>query len=68
MKGYLDWSHLSKELFLTRVIVEKIRGRIEVTGRLRKGRKQLLDELNETGGYCKLREEALDRPVWRTGF
>ena len=31
-------------------------------------RKQLLDDLKETRGYCKLKEEALDRTVWRPGF
>jgi hypothetical protein len=27
-----------------------------------------LDDLKETRGYWKLKEEALDRTVWRTGF
>jgi hypothetical protein len=31
-------------------------------------RKQLLDDLEESRGYCKLKEEALDRTVWKTGF
>ena len=31
-------------------------------------RKQLLDELKEMKGYCKLKEEALDRTLWRTGL
>ena len=31
-------------------------------------RKQLLDDLKETRGYCKLKEDALDRTVWRTRF
>jgi S-adenosylmethionine:tRNA-ribosyltransferase-isomerase (queuine synthetase) len=30
--------------------------------------KQLLDEFKEMRWYCKLKEEALDRTVWRTGF
>jgi hypothetical protein len=30
--------------------------------------KQLLDDLKETRGYWKLKEEALDRTVWRTRF
>jgi hypothetical protein len=36
----------------------------------RRGRrsKQLLDDLKEKRRYCKLKEEALDRTVWRTGF
>ena len=31
-------------------------------------RKQLLDGLKETTGYCELKEEALDHTLWRTGF
>jgi hypothetical protein len=36
--------------------------------RRRRRRKQLLDGLTETRGYRKLKEEALDRTVWRTRF
>ena len=36
-------------------------------GRGRRG-KQLLDDLKEKTGYWKLKEEALDRTVWRTGL
>jgi hypothetical protein len=28
----------------------------------------MLDDLQEMRGYCKLKEEALDRTLWRTGF
>jgi hypothetical protein len=28
--------------------------------------KQLLDDLKEKGGYCNLKEEALDWNLWRT--
>ena len=31
-------------------------------------RKQLVDDLKETRGCWKLKEEALDRTVWRNGF
>jgi hypothetical protein len=37
---------------------------MEVTRRSRK----LLDELKDRRGYCHLKEEALDRTVWRAGF
>jgi hypothetical protein len=40
----------------------------EVTEGRGRRRKQLLDDLKETIGYCKLKEGALDRIVWRTGF
>ena len=49
------------------VIEGKMEGMIEVTGRRgRRGirrRKQLLDDLKEKKGYCKLKEEALDRTL-----
>jgi hypothetical protein len=38
-----------------------------VTGR-RGRRKKLLDELKERRGHAHLKEEALDRTVWRDGF
>jgi hypothetical protein len=44
-----------------------MKGRTEVTGR-RERRKQLLDGLKEKRGYWKLKEEALDRILWRTRF
>jgi len=31
-------------------------------------RKQLLNGLTKTRGYCKLKEEAPDRILWRTRF
>jgi len=36
----------------------------------RRGRrcKKLLDELKDMRGYCHLKEEALDRTVWRHRF
>jgi hypothetical protein len=50
------------------VIEGKLEGRIEVTGRRGKIRKQLLDDLKEKRRHLKLKEEALDRAVWRTRF
>ena len=38
-----------------------------MTGRRGRRCKQLLDDLKEMRGYWKLKEEALDRTVWRTG-
>jgi hypothetical protein len=43
-------------------------GKIEGTGSRGKRRKQLLDDLGETRGYWKLKEEALDRTLWRIRF
>jgi hypothetical protein len=39
-----------------------------VTGRRGRRPKRLLDELKERSGYCKLKEQALDRIVWRSRF
>jgi hypothetical protein len=48
-----------------------IEGNIEeigVTGRRGRRCQQLLDGLKENRGYWKLKEEALDRSLWRTRF
>jgi hypothetical protein len=42
--------------------------RIEVMGKRGRRRKQLLDKRKEKRGYCKLKEEALNCPLWRTRF
>ena len=62
--GYI----LRRTCLLKPIIEGKIEGGIEVTGRRRRRRKHLLDELKETRGYWKLKEEALDRTRWRIGF
>jgi hypothetical protein len=43
-----------------------IEGKIKGTGRRIRRHKQLLDDLKETRVYWKLKEEALDRTMWRT--
>ena len=50
------------------IIEGKVDGRIEATGT--RGRKHmvLLDDLKEKGGYWKLKEDALDRSLWRSPF
>jgi hypothetical protein len=45
-----------------------IEGELEGSGRQGRRRKQQLDDLKEKRGYCKLKEEALDRTLWRTRF
>ena len=59
---------LRRNCLLKGVIEGKIEGRIEVKGRGERRRKQLLDDLKENKEYSKLKEEVLDRTVWRTGF
>jgi hypothetical protein len=39
-----------------------------VTGRRGRRRRKLLDDLKERRGYSHLKEEALDRNMWRAGF
>jgi hypothetical protein len=46
----------------------KIQGGIEVTGRRGRRRTQLLDDRKERRGYSHLKEEALDRTIWRARF
>jgi hypothetical protein len=50
------------------VIEGKIKGEIEVTGRRGRRRRRLLDDLKERRGYSHLKEETLDRTMWRARF
>jgi hypothetical protein len=59
---------LRRNYSLKHVIEGKIEGRIEVTGRRVRRRKQLLDGLKEKRGNRKLQEEATDCTVCRTRF
>jgi hypothetical protein len=56
---------LRRNCLLQRVIEKKIKGEIEVTGRRGRRRRKLLDDLKERRGYSHLKEEALDRTMWR---
>ena len=51
--------------FYKQVIEGKIKGQIEVTRRRGRRRKKLLDDLKDRRGYCELKEEAVDRTMWR---
>jgi hypothetical protein len=59
---------LRRNCLLKHVIEEKLEGRIKMTGRRGRRRKQLLDDLKEKKRYWKLKEEALDCTLWRTRF
>jgi len=59
---------LRRNCLLQRVIKGKIKGGIEVTGRRGRKRRKLLDDVKERGGYSHLKEEALDRTMWRARF
>ena len=59
---------LRRNYLLQRVIEGKIKGRIEVTVRRGRRRRKLLDDLKERRGCCHLKDEALDRTMWRARF
>jgi len=53
---------------LKQVIEGKIKGEMEVARIRRRRRKKLLDDLKDRRGYSHLKEEALDRTIWRHRF
>jgi hypothetical protein len=59
---------LHSNCLLQRVIEGKIQGGIEVTGRQGRRRRKLLGDLKERREYSHLKEEALDRTMWRARF
>ena len=59
---------LRRNYLLQRVTEGKIQGGIEVTGRQGRRRRKLLDDLKERRRYSHLKEEALDRTMWRARF
>jgi hypothetical protein len=59
---------LRRNCLLQQVIEGKINGGIEVIGRWGRRRRKILDDLKEMRGYFHLKEEALDRTMWRARF
>jgi hypothetical protein len=59
---------LRRNCLLQRVTEEKIKRGMEVTGRPGRRRRKLLDDLKERRGYSHLKEEALDRTMWKPRF
>jgi len=59
---------LRRNCLLQRIIEGKIKVGIEVTGSRGRKRRKLLDDLKERRGYSHLKEEALDRTMWRSRF
>jgi hypothetical protein len=62
---------LCRNFLLQQVIEETIKeggGITEMTGRRGRRRRKLLDTLNEKKEYSHLKEEALDRTMWRARF
>jgi len=54
--------------FYNGLLKERYKGGIELTGRQGRRRRRLLDDLKERGQYSHLKEEALDRTMWRACF
>ena len=59
---------LCRNCLLKQVIEGKIKGEMKVTGRRGRRRKKLLDDLKDRREYSHLKEEALDRTMWRNHF
>jgi hypothetical protein len=59
---------LGRNCLLEPDIEGKIEGGLEAKGKGGRRHKQLLDDSKEKRGYWKLKEEALDRIVWRIRF
>jgi hypothetical protein len=59
---------LRRNCLQQRFTERKIQGRIEVTGRQGRRHRKLLDDLKERRGYSPMKEEALDRTMWRARF
>jgi hypothetical protein len=59
---------LRRNCLLQQVTEGNIKGGIEVTGSRGRRRRKLLPDLKERRGYSHLKEEALDRTMWRARF
>ena len=59
---------LLRNCLLKQVIEGKIKEDIQVTRRQGRRRKKLLDDLKDRRGYSHLKDDALDRHMWRDRF
>ena len=59
---------LRRNCLLKQVIERKKKEEMEVTRRRGRRRKKLLDDLKDRRGYSDLKENALDRTIWRNCF
>jgi hypothetical protein len=65
-KQKANWiDHILRRNCLLKQVIE---GKIKVTRRRGRRRKKLLDDLKDRRGYSHLKEEALDRSMWRNRF
>jgi hypothetical protein len=59
---------LRRNCFIQQGIEGKIKVRIELRGRRGRRRRKLLDNVKERRVYSNLKQEALDRTMWRARF
>jgi hypothetical protein len=59
---------LRRNCLLNQVIEGKMKGEMEVIRRRGRRRKTLLDDLKDRRGYSNLKEETVDRTMWRNRF
>jgi hypothetical protein len=59
---------LRRNCLLQRVTEGQMKVGIEVRGKRGRRRRKLLDNLKERRGYSHLKEESLDRTIWRARF
>jgi len=68
-KRKANWiGHILRRNCLVKQIIEGKIGGGRVTGRRGRRRRKLLDDLKDRRGYCHLKEEVLDRTMWRARF
>ena len=69
-KRKANWiGHVLRRNYLLKQVIEgKIKGKMEVARRLGRRCRKLLDDFKDRRGYCHLKEEALDRTMWRNRF
>jgi len=70
LQAYAKWiGHILRRNCLLKQVMEgKRKGEMEMTRRLGRRRKKLLDYLKDRRRYSHLKEEALDRTMWRNRF
>ena len=59
---------IRRNCLLQQVIEGKIKGQTGVKRRRGRRRKKLLDDFKDRRGYYQLKEEAVDRTMWRNRF
>jgi hypothetical protein len=64
-----NWiGHMLRRNCLLRQVIEGKKKEDKLTGRRGRRRRKQLDDLKKMRGYSHLKEEALDRTMWRARF